>query len=339
MSSRPDTQSPTVSVLLPVYNGSSFLDTTISCLLNQTWTDFEIIACDDASTDDSWDVLQKWAEQDQRIRLICHSGNKGVYETQKDLAREASGQFIAQQDQDDYSAPTRLETQVKLLRENPEASGTVSNVWLVDEEGDPIGITNLPATAELLTEAMKHDNVCIHSTLMMRRDVFNKIEGYRKEADHVADYDLMLRLLQQGPLIPCEQPLATYGLSPGTVTYRDRATQVALAQEIRHHYFGAPKPEVVHHTPLTREQARKNYHYEVGRMYLAKANMPKARFNLQQAFKLNPGLNTGLLYLASHLPCSAISALKRLKSKGSPNNHQDPVYFLDRTRNPQNPPS
>lgn len=327
-----DNSAPQISVLLPVYNGAQFLNTTINCLLVQSYTNFEIIACDDCSTDNSWSLLKEWTKRDSRLRLIRNSHNLGVFKTQQRLANEARGEFFAQQDQDDYSAPDRLATQLQILVKNPDAVATVANVWLVDEEGNPIGITKLPQTPEALAAAMRHDNVCIHSTLMLRRQVFEKIGGYSIEADHVADYDLMLRLLREGPIIPCQSPLATYGLSPGTVTYRDRKTQRALAKEIRHKYFGTPKPDRIHFPPLQPEEARQKYHFEVGKLYLFKGNNKKARYNLHRAFTRKPDLVTGLYYLMSLPPAMAAVKLARFVKHGFPKNStQD--YFLFNQQN------
>lgn len=328
---------PKISVLMPVYNGSAFIDQTIECLLNQTFADFEVVTVDDGSQDDSYAILQKWENRDPRIKVYQNSQNMGVFETQKRLATLATGEFLAQQDQDDYSAPERLQVQIQLLEANPEAPGTVSNVWLVDETGHPIGTTAIPDTASEIRAAMRKANVCWHSTLMMRRSAFERVGGYRKEADHVADYDLMLRLLQIGDLIPSTLPLATYGLSPGTVTYKDRATQEALAQNIRHTYFGTPKPSVLKFTPLEAKEARQLYHREVGRMYLAKGDTRRARQNLKNLLRMDPSLSDRFFLGLSYIPPQVLKLAKRLTRRGSA--REEPEYFLaKRSPDPATPP-
>lgn len=315
---------------MPVYNGSRFIDTTIRCLVNQTFADFELIIFDDASTDESWEILSQWAEREPRIRLFRHEVNKGVFETQKDLAAVARGELIAQQDQDDYSAPERLATQVEILQRHPDAVGTVSNVWLVDEHGEPIGTSDIPTTPEELDRAMRRANVCYHSSLMMRRAVFEEIGGYSVEADHVADYDLLLNLLKRGALVPAPQALVTYGLNPGTVTYRDRATQAALAQNIRHKHFGAPKPEQIVFQPLGPEDARAFYNKEVGLLHLSKGNQRKARHHLREVLRHRPSGKDYIYYAAAWLPAGCVRLLKRLKGNKAPAAGNE-TYFLHRT--------
>jgi len=315
---------PKVSILMPVYNGARFLDTTLRCLQNQTFGDFEIVVIDDASTDDSYRKLQVWRDKEPRIRLFHHDSNRGVFETQAELASLAKADLLAQQDQDDYSAPNRLEIQVATLRDHPDAVGTVSNVWLVDENGHPIGTTRIPTTPGQLREAMKRSNVCWHSSLMMRKSAFDQAGGYDRDADHVADYDLMLRLLERGDLIPNSEPLATYGLSPGTVTYRDRATQEALAQAIRHKYFDAPAPARIHFQPLDAKAARMLYHKEVGRMCMVKGDSARARDNYARLHELQPTLKNRLRLLS----CGVVAAIVKYgrRARGKPNDTAG--YFL-----------
>ena len=96
---------PSLSVIMGVYNGQPFLSKAIESILNQTFTDFEFIICDDCSTDDSAKILREFAAKDSRIRLLQNKQNKGLAATLNNCLNIARGTFIARMDCDDISLP------------------------------------------------------------------------------------------------------------------------------------------------------------------------------------------------------------------------------------------
>ena len=98
---------PKVSVIIPVYNGEKYLQKAIDSILNQTFTDFEIIIVNDASIDGTADILDSL--NDPRIHIITHKNNSGPSESRNDAIRNSSGKYIAIMDSDDLSVPQRLE--------------------------------------------------------------------------------------------------------------------------------------------------------------------------------------------------------------------------------------
>ncbi|MDP6770971.1 MAG: glycosyltransferase family A protein, partial [Anaerolineales bacterium] len=123
----------TVTVLMPVYNGTRYLREAIDSILKQTFEDFEFLIIDDASTDESASVILSYS--DERIRFVQNKSNVGQVRCQNiglDLAR---GQYIARLDQDDSSLATRLRRQVDLMESDPRLA--VVGTWMskVDENG------------------------------------------------------------------------------------------------------------------------------------------------------------------------------------------------------------
>src|SRR5690606_28161123 len=104
---------PAISVFMPVYNGEKFLAATINSVLKQTFTDFEFLIIDDGSTDRSGEIIKE--SGDERIRVISHQKNQGIYASNMEGIREAKGEFIALMDHDDICLPDRLELQYKYL--------------------------------------------------------------------------------------------------------------------------------------------------------------------------------------------------------------------------------
>jgi glycosyltransferase involved in cell wall biosynthesis len=125
---------PKVSVVMPVYNGASYLAPAIESILGQTYLDFEFILINDGSIDNSVEIIQSYS--DTRIRLLHNEKNAGLAAARNRGIDEAQGDFIAWLDCDDISLPTRLEKQVRFLESNPQigACGTwVRLIGLVDE--------------------------------------------------------------------------------------------------------------------------------------------------------------------------------------------------------------
>src|SRR4051812_2181746 len=104
---------------MPVYNTSRYLREAIDSILSQTFKDFEFVILDDGSTDDSPAIVREYASRDSRVRFVPleHCGYVNVL---RRGLEEAHGEFLARMDSDDISLPTRFETQIKYLRENPD---------------------------------------------------------------------------------------------------------------------------------------------------------------------------------------------------------------------------
>ena len=114
--------SPLVSVLLPVRDGGRFLADAIRSITQQTFADFEVVAVDDGSADDTRDLLDSWVRSDFRVTVI-RQGALGLVPALETARRQARGEFLARMDADDVAEPRRLELQLDLLRRDPELVG------------------------------------------------------------------------------------------------------------------------------------------------------------------------------------------------------------------------
>src|SRR5690349_3095432 len=110
---RPPEQ-PTVSVLMTVYNGQRYLSAAVESVLEQTYTNFEFVIIDDGSNDSSPAILERYAKQDCRIRILTRS-NKGLTKSLNEGLQHVRGRYLARMDADDISLPNRFEKQVKYL--------------------------------------------------------------------------------------------------------------------------------------------------------------------------------------------------------------------------------
>ena len=134
-SSTLDEDNPLVSVIMPNFNKAEYLRIAITSLLRQTLTNFELIIVDDASNDDSVQVINEFLSQDHRLRILKHGTKEGVSATRNDGIMLARGPLVTFLDSDDIYAPTKLEAQYLLLVKQQQPSVCYCGHYQIDAEG------------------------------------------------------------------------------------------------------------------------------------------------------------------------------------------------------------
>lgn len=210
---------PTVSIVMPVYNSSDYLEEAITSMLKQTYTDFECIVINDGSTDDSDAVVRSF--RDPRLRYLQNDGNKGLVYTLNRGIDEARGKYIARMDGDDISLPERLDEQVAYLENHPQVDVVASVVKLIDPHGNPTGYwkedrDNVSESA--IREMLPVNNCIAHPSVLARTELLRSFRYLHSQAQ-AEDYDLWLRLLSAGKTIhKLEKPLLLHRIRPGSFT-------------------------------------------------------------------------------------------------------------------------
>jgi len=193
-----DAVHPTISVIMPNYNGGMFLRSAIKSVLSQSWQDLELIIVDDGSTDSSKEILKQQQIQDQRVRVMFLN-HGGIVTALNTGIETAKGSFIARMDSDDYMMPNRLECQLDFLQSHPNTlCGT--NAWLCDPKMRLLGSLNPPETHEDILKSCLSGMAShlMHPTLMASKQVFEELGGYREQYRHIEDLDLYLRASSRG---------------------------------------------------------------------------------------------------------------------------------------------
>lgn len=183
-------KSPTVTVFMAVYNGEKYIKEAIESVLNQSYTDFELLIINDGSTDQTLDIIATFS--DSRIRLLHNDGNKGLTYTRNHGVREARGKYFATLDSDDIAMPKRLKTQVGYMTANPDVAICGGQAVLIDGNSKEIRPYKVHVGDNLSHWLVLH-NVFINSTLMIKTSVMREMDGYREMAP-AEDYDLAFRI-------------------------------------------------------------------------------------------------------------------------------------------------
>ena len=179
-----------------IYNCSDILGECILSIINQTFSDWEFIICDDGSTDDTYAVAQLYSDSDSRIKLFRNEYNIGLAGTLNVCLTHASGEYIARMDGDDRSKPERLRKEVEFLDGHPEYSIVSTAMECFDSRG-PWGVV-VPARELPQPIDLCRGTPFCHAPCMVRHEAITAVDGYNTKSYRVEDYDLWIRLYALG---------------------------------------------------------------------------------------------------------------------------------------------
>ena len=220
---------PFVSVLMPVYNAEKYLAASIGSVLAQTYGDFELLICDDASTDGSAEIVRSF--DDARITLMANASNLGNAATRNRLIEHASGEYMAVLDADDMAEPDRFAKQVEFLEKHPEIGLCGSWVNIIGHEGERRGrLKNLTHPKELRINLL-FSVPFIHSSVMARADLM-KANLYNPEFRQSQDYELWCRLADLTLLANIPEYLVDYRWHYTNISITSANPQNLLKREI-----------------------------------------------------------------------------------------------------------
>lgn len=279
---------PLVSVIIPVYNGAAFVGETIESALKQTCRNIEVIVVDDGSTDNTLSVLNKYAEQDHRVRVISQP-NGGVSKARNTAIAAARGEFIAPLDADDLWLPAKLDRQLKRMNEAGPETGIVYSWWAwIDEAGNVVDRSpRWTIEGNVLDKLMYINFVGNASVPLFRKSHIEELGGYKSsvipgEPLICEDYELALRIAAKYRVVGVPDILMGYRRSAGSrstdcdVMWR---SQQAVMQSIRERH-----PEL---KPALFEACNKQFcMYVAGLAYMSGNTKEAIRWGLRSGPKL-----------------------------------------------------
>ena len=219
---------PQVSVLMSVYNGAQTVGPAIESILSQTFSDFEFIIINDGSTDESAEIIESYAKKDARIMVISQQ-NEGLTRALNRGIESCRTPLIARADADDHSLPERLAKQVAFMNENPDVVLLGSGAHLLNAGGERYQSVRAPTDDQSIQKAMRKRNIFFHSAVIMRSDALQRVGGYDQDFVRSQDYDLWLRLLEEGRGANLEEALIELNQGPSRVSRKQARKQVTAS--------------------------------------------------------------------------------------------------------------
>ncbi len=189
---------PLVSVIMGIYNCADTLAESLDSLLAQTYKNFEIIMCNDGSTDNTFEIAKQYKDEyPNRIVLIENEKNMGLNYTLNHCLKYSKGAYIARMDGDDISLPLRFEKEVSFLDEHPEYAIVSTPMIYFDENGD---FRACQGNGEPKVSTLAKGTPFCHAPCMVRREAYEAVNGYEVNPKklRVEDWDLWIRMYAKG---------------------------------------------------------------------------------------------------------------------------------------------
>jgi glycosyltransferase involved in cell wall biosynthesis len=209
-----------ISVIMPAYNSDKFVNDAIESVLSQTYPHFELIVCDDGSTDKTLEIVESYAKRDQRIRLLRNkfrsvslNANSGVF--------AARYPWIARLDADDMATLDRLELQIQAAEREPHVVCWGGAAQLINRDGRKLRTARLGPETEAEFEELRRSGEVIYIlglTTMIRRDAFLRVGGYDPRFNSADDIELLSRLAEVGSVRSLPAILGYYRIHGNSFT-------------------------------------------------------------------------------------------------------------------------
>jgi glycosyltransferase involved in cell wall biosynthesis len=205
-----------ISVILPVYNGEKTLRETIQSVLNQTFTDFELIIINDGSQDSTLEIIS--SIHDSRIKVFSYP-NSGVSASRNRGISHGMGEYITFIDADDLWTPDKLEKQLKVLQENPQAAVAYSWTQCIDELGQfSHRGSNISDSGDVYAKLLLVDFIESGSNPLIRKQALIEVSGFDESLTHSEDRDLWLRLAARYHFVAVPFPQVLYRVSAASAS-------------------------------------------------------------------------------------------------------------------------
>ena len=209
---------PSLTVIMPAFRAAATVERAIASVVAQTFTDWELVVIDDASTDSTAAIAERLAVGDPRIRVIRLAQNQGAAAAMNRGWQATIAPLVAINDADDESLPGRLAAQVAFMESNPGVDVLGGGAQFVDGAGRTLAWVRHPAEHAALMNRRWRQSPFVHSTVMMRREFLTATGGYQAGMRLAEDYDLWMRGFSAGRF-------RYHNLDEVLVVYRTRPVQ------------------------------------------------------------------------------------------------------------------
>ncbi len=285
------TEGAKVSVITPVYNNENYIGEAIESVLNQSHSNFELLLVNDCSTDNSLAVMERYAAEDDRIRLLKTPVNSWAHAATNLALDHATGDYVSMLDGDDMLPKDRLEKQVRYLERHPEFD--VCGGWMQFFGDSTKTITSMRPDDFSIRAGLLFDTTLAHGTVMIRRSLIEAQKvRYNTDIYYAHDYHLFMQLAFdcRARFVNLPEVLYLYRRHAGQASHVYRKKQSDYANQVRREMlerFGITDPEMVWIHLCFATKRPYDYQGDVSRIYayveaLYRANRARNFFPQEQ---------------------------------------------------------
>lgn len=214
---------PRISLVMALFNQAAYVDEALASIINQTFSDWELIIWDDGSTDGSTEIARSYTERDPRI-TYQYGSNRGMYQALSSGLELTTAPLLGWVDSDDRLRPECLAKTVAILDAKPEAGMVYTDHWMMDETGKSLGLGQR-CGIEYSANRLLRDFMTFHFRLI-RREVFEQAGGIDPRYRFAGDYDLCLRLSEITEIVHLHEVLYDYRVHTRSMSQATRLMQI-----------------------------------------------------------------------------------------------------------------
>lgn len=277
---------PLVSVILPTYNCANFLTDSITSVLSQTYSSYEIIVVDDGSTDNTKEVLNPFM---QRIKYICHHQNKGAPGARNTGIQSAQGKYIAFLDADDIWLPEKLHISIEYFNKYPDIGMVYSGYVNIDENGYLLNRNprkQLPS-GNIFIQLFSEQNFIITPSVVVSKEVFKTTGLFDEQFFHCDDWDMWLRIAFHFKVIGINKPIVKCRHRPHSLR-RNCTDDLRFQKMVIDKTYNTFKDKETGLNQKLYEKRLALQYAKVGRYYLRTKNIDLAYKHFRLSLKYNP---------------------------------------------------
>ena len=291
---------PKVSVIMSVYNEEKHLRESIESVLNQIFHDFEFIIVNDASTDSSPEIIKSY--DDARIRIVNNEENIGLTKSLNKAIKKARGEYIARQDADDISLPSRFEAQLKYLEKHPKTALLGTGIYVIDDTGT---IMKKRIVSPNPGKALFKGNRFFHGSLIIKKDVIDELGPYNEQFKYSQDYELVLRISRIYDTRNLTTPMYKLRFHDKSITStkaKEQRLYGILAKkltknELDNKSLKAIEANILNVYPFLTTEEKVSVNKAVACIYMQNNNLELARKEYREIYRLKPTDFENILHL------------------------------------------
>ena len=222
---------PKVTIGMPTYNSQMFLEQAIVSVLSQTYQDFELVICDNCSSDDTERIINLYSEKDSRIRFFKNPENLGLFENCNQCIRHSSGEYINIMHSDDVMLPRNIEVKVEIFEKYPNVGLVGSSIEVIDGENNPVTWDLNPDWSKykqdiiesgrdwLINKISANNPICF-PYVFLRKSVLDKSGLFNSKYAFVGDFDMWLRVALHCDVYFIQETLGKYRWHQNNISHQ-----------------------------------------------------------------------------------------------------------------------
>jgi len=308
---------PAVSVIIPTYNRADLVPLAIQSVLDQTCQDFEIIVVDDASKDNTEEIVKNF--KDDRIHYIRNSNNRGAAFSRNHGVEHAKGEYISFLDSDDYYLPNKLAIQKNVFKDHPDIGLVYSNIFLVKEGEENLkkiqySLKNFKS-GYLFEKIVSRAIPCRLPTWLIRKENYLLVGGFDDNLPMLQDRDFIVRFSFHYKLFGIPEPVAVvvYHKGPRISNNDPEKRKIAINIVLKKI---SKLVEIGNYSTSIIKKLTSEYYIYLAKAYMKEGDMVEGRSYLFKAVVSYPfSLKDWRPFLVSTLPFQFYKALSSIKAK------------------------